>query len=211
MGAGTGRIEVNAAAEMDDGSVLGERGEFECGERDEGRNDVVASATTILTILRLFWREFGNDECILREETKVVISASFGGEQLYRRRFNIERGQELRETHATRLALFPAYQGEVSTLASCTSENLIRERVFSVKTLQWPRIRLMDAIKMMGCSARGCAGGKAEQSYFQGMMSVNGAILVRFRSLDVTLLVTNEGNGREDRHAVSAVMKFHEP
>ena len=125
----------------------------------------------------------------------MVISASFGGEQLYRRRFNIERGQELRETHATRLALFPAYQGEVSTLASCTSENLIRERVFSVKTLQWPRIRLMDAIKMMGCSARGCAGGKAEQSYFQGMMSVNGAILVRFRSLDVTLLVTNEGNG----------------
>ena len=76
MGAGTGRVELDAAAEMDDGSVLGEQGEFECGERDEGRNDVVASATTILTILRLFWREFGNDECILREETKVVISAS---------------------------------------------------------------------------------------------------------------------------------------
>ena len=161
--------------------------------------------------LGVILEEAGNDECILREETKVVISASFGGEQLYRRRLNIERGQELRETHTTRLALFPAYQEEESTLASCTSENLIRERVFSVKTLQWPRIRLMDAMKMMGCSARGCAGGKAEQSYFQGMMYVNGAILVRFRSLNVSLLVTNEGNGREDRHAVSAVMKFHEP
>ena len=72
--------------------------------------------------------EVGNDECILLEETEVAISASFGGAQLNRRRFNIERGQELRETHATRLALFPTHQEDISTLASHTSENVIRER-----------------------------------------------------------------------------------
>ena len=64
-------------------------------------------------------------------------------------------------------------------------------------------------MKMMGCSARVWAGGKAEQSYFQGIMSVNWAILVRFPSLDIT----NEENwgGGEDTHAVSAVMGYHEP
>ena len=97
-------------------------------QRGEAQNDVVASATTILTISRLFLEEVGNDECILREETEIAISASFGGAQLNRRRFNIERGQELRETHATRLALFPTHQEDISTLASHTSENVIRER-----------------------------------------------------------------------------------
>ena len=72
--------------------------------------------------------EVGNDECILREETEVAISASFGGAQLNKRRFNIERGQELRETHATRLSLFPPHQEDISTLASRTNENVIRER-----------------------------------------------------------------------------------
>ena len=76
--------------------------------------------------LEFILEEVGNDEGNLREETKVVISASFGGEQLDRRRSNIERGQELRETHATRLALFLTHQKDIPTLASHTSEN--RER-----------------------------------------------------------------------------------
>ena len=119
VGAGTGRIELGTAVEMDDGSVLGKRWEVQCVERDEARNDVVASSSTILTISSLFWRRLG-----MTRETS--ISASFGGAQLDRRRSDIERGQELRETHATRLALFPTHQEDISTLASRTSEN--RER-----------------------------------------------------------------------------------
>ena len=46
-------------------------------------------------------------------------------------------------------------------------------------------------------------------------MSENRVILVRFPSLDVSLFVTNEGNGRadtnQDTNAVSAVMRFHKP
>ena len=119
MGAGTGWIELGAAAEMDDGGVLGKR-EGRGAERrrcfvDDDPHD-----------LEFILEEVGNDEGNLREETKVVISASFGGAQLDRRRPNIERGQELRETHATRLALFPTHQEDISTLASRTSEN--RER-----------------------------------------------------------------------------------
>ena len=45
--------------------------------------------------------------------------------------------------------------------------------------------------KMMGL-----AGGKAEQSYFQGMMSVNWAIFLRFLSLDVSLFQTKGMRGR---------------
>ena len=47
----------------------------------------------------------------------------------------------------------------MSTLASRTNGNVIRRArnspTTSIRTLQWPRIRLIDAMKMMGCSARG--------------------------------------------------------
>ena len=66
------------------------------------------------------------------------------------------------------------------------------------------------AVKVMVAQQRDGVDGNAEQSCFQGMMIIR-AILVRFPSLDVSLLVSNEGNGREDTHAVSAVMRFHEP
>ena len=47
---------------------------------------------------------------------------------------------------------------KISTLSSRISGNVIRARYSStilIKTLQWPRIRLIDAMKMMGCSTRG--------------------------------------------------------
>ena len=55
----TGRIGLSAAAGMDDGGVLDKRWEVLCAEMDEARNDIIASSSTILTILRLFWRRLG--------------------------------------------------------------------------------------------------------------------------------------------------------
>ena len=41
------------------------------------------------------------------------------------------------------------------TLPSRASENEIREKGILGQMLQWPRIRLIEAMKMMGRSARG--------------------------------------------------------
>ena len=65
-----------------------------------------------------------------------------------------------------RLALFPTQQEDISMFASRTSGNVIREQGIlgqNVADLQWSRIRLFEATKMMGRSSRDGAGhGKAE-------------------------------------------------
>ena len=115
-GAGWGQSQLVWArrSSRDDGGVLCERWEVECAERVEARNVVVrvAFVDDDPHDLEAIFGAVGNDECILREETEVGVGAPFVGVQLDTQRFNIERGKELRDTHAMRLALFPTHQEE---------------------------------------------------------------------------------------------------
>ena len=97
---------------MTDVGERDERGKPECAERVEARNAVVAFVDDDPHDVEVIVDEVGNDECILSEETEAGVGRPFGGPQLDKRRFNIERGKELRDTHAMCLALFPAHQEE---------------------------------------------------------------------------------------------------
>ena len=93
------------------------------------------------------------------EETEVGIGAPFRGVQLDKQRLLSSEGKKPQNTHAMRLALFPMHQEEHIHTQVLHQQNVIRRARYSptisIKMLQQPRIRLIDAMKMMGCSARG--------------------------------------------------------
>ena len=53
-------------------------------ERDEAQKNVVAFVDGDPHDLEVILEEVGDDECILREETKAVVGTSFGGARLDR-------------------------------------------------------------------------------------------------------------------------------
>ena len=119
-------IGLGVVAEMDDRGALGEWWEVQCAEREEAQSDVVAFVDDDPHDLEIVLEEVRNVECILRQETKVVVSASLGGTWLT----EVSRGKSCSRltTHAMRFGRFPTHQEDISTLASRTSENGIRER-----------------------------------------------------------------------------------
>ena len=101
-----------------------------------------------------------------------------------------------------RLALFPTHQEEhiharIPHQRKCDKKSEVLsynlDQNIAVTEDQTYRCYENDGLLSKGM---GLAGGKAEQSYFQGMMSVNRAIFVRFPSLDVSLLQTKGMRGR---------------
>ena len=186
--AGAGRVGLGAAVEMTDVGERGERGKAECAERGEARNAVIAFVDDDPRNAEVIVDEVGNDECILSEETEAGVGRPFGGQQLDKRRFNIERGKELRDTHAMCLPLFPAYQEEhIHVRDPRRLKRDKKSKIFSYNLDQNVAVTenqtycYYENVGLLG-KRMVLASGKAEQTYFQGMMSVSEAILVRFPS-----------------------------
>ena len=124
---------------------------------------------------------------------------------------NIDEGKQLRKTHAMHLALFPTHQKEhihtrIPHKQKCDQKSEVLsynlDQNIAVTEDQTYRCYENDGLLSKGV---GLAGGKAEQSYFQGMVSVNWAIFVRFPSLDISCYKRRVMQG--NTHAVSAVMR----
>ena len=116
-------------------------------------------------------------------------------------RLILVKGKELRNTHTMHLACFPMHQEEhvyprVLHQWKCDQKSEVLSYNINQNVAVTENRTYCYENDGLLRERMGLASGKAEQSYFQGMMPVNWAILVWFPSLDVSLFQTKGTRGK---------------